>query len=80
MALLISVFHAGLATRLPIAVLDLDNSDLSRSIVRMVDATPDTAVTQRVSDLAEGRARGHAEVQYGRPGDRRAEALRRAGR
>jgi ABC-2 type transport system permease protein len=56
MALLISVFHAGLATRLPIAVLDLDNSDLSRSIVRMVDATPDTAVTQRVSDLAEGRA------------------------
>src|ERR1700761_5409693 len=56
MALLISVFSAGLATRLPIAVLDLDNSDLSRSIIRMVDATPDTAVTQRVSDLAEGRA------------------------
>jgi ABC-2 type transport system permease protein len=56
MALLISVFSAGLATRLPIAVLDLDNSDLSRSVVRMVDATPDAAVTQRVSDLAEGRA------------------------
>jgi ABC-2 type transport system permease protein len=56
MALLIGIFSAGLATRLPIAVLDLDNSDLSRSIVRMVDATPDTAVAQRVSDLAEGRA------------------------
>ena len=56
MALLIGVFSAGLATRLPIAVLDLDNSDLSRSVIRMVDATPDTAVTQRVSDLAEGRA------------------------
>jgi ABC-2 type transport system permease protein len=56
MALLIGIFSAGLATRLPIAVLDLDNSDLSRSIIRMVDATPDTAVTQRVSDLAEGRA------------------------
>lgn len=56
MALLISVFSAGLATRLPIAVLDLDNSDLSRSVIRMVDATPDTAVAQRVSDLAEGRA------------------------
>jgi ABC-2 type transport system permease protein len=56
MALLTGTFSAGLATRLPIAVLDLDNSDLSRSVIRMVDATPDTAVTQRVSDLAEGRA------------------------
>jgi ABC-2 type transport system permease protein len=56
MTLLTGIFSAGLATRLPIAVLDLDNSDLSRSVIRMVDATPDTAVTQRVSDLAEGRA------------------------
>src|SRR5258708_22703384 len=55
MALLTSVFSAGLATRLPIAVLDLDGSDLSRSIIRMVDATPDTAVAARVGDLAEGR-------------------------
>ena len=44
MALLTAVFSAGLATRLPIAVLDLDKSDLSRSIIRTVDATPDTAV------------------------------------
>jgi ABC-2 type transport system permease protein len=55
MALLTVIFSAGLATRLPIAVLDLDSSDLSRSIVRMVDATPDTAVAVRVSELAEGR-------------------------
>lgn len=55
MALLTLVFSAGLATRLPIAVLDLDGSDLSRAIIRMVDATPDTAVAQRVGDLAEGR-------------------------
>jgi ABC-2 type transport system permease protein len=55
MALLTIVFSAGLATRLPIAVLDLDSSDLSRSIVRMVDATPDTAVAVRVGELAEGR-------------------------
>jgi ABC-2 type transport system permease protein len=55
MALLTSIFSAGLATRLPIAVLDLDGSDLSRSIIRMVDATPDTAVTVRVGELAEGR-------------------------
>ena len=55
MALLIGIFSAGLATRLPIAVLDLDSSDLSRSIIRMVDATPDTAVSVRVGELAEGR-------------------------
>ena len=55
MGLLATVFSAGLATRLPIAVLDLDNSDLSRTIIRTVDATPDTAVSINVSDLAEGR-------------------------
>jgi ABC-2 type transport system permease protein len=55
MALLTGIFSAGLATRLPIAVLDLDSSDLSRSIIRMVDATPDTAVSVRVGELAEGR-------------------------
>src|SRR5882672_6579007 len=55
MAFLAAIFSAGLATRLPIGVLDLDNSDLSRTIIRMVDATPDSAVTVRVGDLAEGR-------------------------
>ena len=55
MALLTGIFSAGLATRLPIAVLDLDSSDLSRSIIRMVDATPDTAVAVRAGELAEGR-------------------------
>ncbi|MBE9604702.1 ABC transporter permease [Acetobacteraceae bacterium H6797] len=56
MAVLTAIFSAGLATRLPIAVLDLDGSDLSRRIIRLVDATPDTAVAWRVTDLAEGRA------------------------
>lgn len=55
MGILATVFNEGLATRLPIAVLDLDGSDLSRRIIRTVDATPDTAVAARVSDLAEGR-------------------------
>ena len=55
MALLAAIFSAGLATRLPIGVLDLDSSDLSRTIIRMVDATPDSAVAMRVGDLAEGR-------------------------
>jgi ABC-2 type transport system permease protein len=56
MAFLAAIFSAGLATRLPIGVLDLDSSDLSRTIIRMVDATPDTAVAVRVGDLAEGRS------------------------
>ena len=55
MAFLAAIFSAGLATRLPIGVLDLDGSDLSRTIIRMVDATPDSAVSVRVADLAEGR-------------------------
>jgi ABC-2 type transport system permease protein len=55
MALLTAVFSAGLATRLPIGVLDLDGSELSRTIIRLVDATPDAAVTERVGELAEGR-------------------------
>jgi ABC-2 type transport system permease protein len=55
MALLTAIFSAGLATRLPIGVLDLNGSDLSRSIIRIVDATPDAAVAAHVGDLAEGR-------------------------
>jgi ABC-2 type transport system permease protein len=55
MGVLAAVFSAGLATRLPIAVLDLDNTDLSRTIIRTVDATPDTAVFRNVSDLTEGK-------------------------
>lgn len=55
MALLTAVFSAGLATRLPIGVLDLDGSDLSRFVIRTVDAAPDVAVATRVAELAEGR-------------------------
>jgi ABC-2 type transport system permease protein len=56
MAVLTAVFSAGLATDLPIGVLDLDGSDLSRTIVRMVDATPDVEMATHVADLAEGRS------------------------
>jgi ABC-2 type transport system permease protein len=65
MALLIAIFSAGLATRLPIGVLDLDDSDLSRTIIRMVDATPDAAVVVHVSDLAEGRQLIRSSKIYG---------------
>jgi ABC-2 type transport system permease protein len=65
MALLTAVFSAGLATRLPVGVLDLDDSDLSRAIVRMVDATPDAAVEVHVGDLAEGRRLVRSGQIYG---------------
>jgi ABC-2 type transport system permease protein len=65
MALMTSIFSAGLATRLPIAVLDLDQSELSRAIVRTVDAAPDAAVTTHVGELAEGRQLIRSSRIYG---------------
>jgi len=56
MALLMAIFSAGLATKLATGVLDLDGSDLSRMLVRALDATPDAHVVVKVGDLAEGRA------------------------
>jgi ABC-2 type transport system permease protein len=55
MLVLAGVFSAGLATRLPIGVLDLDQTDFSRQLIRTVDAAPEAAVAFQVSDLAEGR-------------------------
>ncbi|KAJ0345778.1 hypothetical protein COL154_013927, partial [Colletotrichum chrysophilum] len=55
MGLLSAVFSAGLPTRLPVGVIDLPGTTLSRTIIRMVNATPDVAVTTPVSDLAEGK-------------------------
>ncbi|MFT3691386.1 ABC transporter permease [Paenirhodobacter sp.] len=54
-ALLASIFHAGLPTGLPVAVVDLDGSQTSRQIVRMVDATPDLDVAARLPNLSEAR-------------------------
>lgn len=65
MALLMMVFGAGLATKLPVGVLDLDGSELSRQIVRTVDATPDVGVARHVADLAEGRRLIEAGRIYG---------------
>lgn len=50
------VFSPGLPTNLPVAVVDNDNTSLSRQVVRMVDATSDVAVTRQLPNLAEGKA------------------------
>ncbi len=54
--LLATVFNTGLPTDLPVAVLDKDRSTLSRQIIRMIDATSDSAVVYRVEDLTAGRS------------------------
>jgi len=54
-ALLAAVFQLGLPRDLPIAVVDLDRSTLSRQMVRMVDAAPEVAVAHEAGTLAEGR-------------------------
>src|SRR6201989_3005158 len=65
MALLTGIFSAGLATRLPIGVLDLDQTELSRAIIRTVDATSDAAVRTHVGDVAEGRQLIRSGQVYG---------------
>lgn len=53
--MLASIFRAGVPTDLPVAVLDLDRSALSRQIVQAVDAAPEVAVAHRPLDLSEAR-------------------------
>lgn len=52
---LAAVFAPGLPRNLPVAVVDLDGSSLSRQIVRMVDGASDVAVTEQVPTLSEAR-------------------------
>ncbi len=42
---------------LPVAVVDEDNSSLSRKLVSMIRATPQTACVEEVADMAEARQR-----------------------
>lgn len=55
-ALLSGIFRAGIPTGMAVAVVDLDRSDLSRGIVRLIDASPEVVVTHRALDLSEARA------------------------
>ena len=55
--LLAAVFQLGLPRELPITVVDQDRSTLSRQMVRIVDATPEVAVTREEGTLSEGRQR-----------------------
>ncbi len=41
------IFSAGTVRELPVAVIDLDDTSMSRQLVRMVDSSPSMAVTER---------------------------------
>jgi len=49
-ALLWLIFRAGVPRDLPVALLDLDHSTLSRQVARMVEASPVVAVVRRPAD------------------------------
>jgi ABC-2 type transport system permease protein len=47
------IYVSGSLTELPIAVIDMDNSKISRNIVRYFDASPDMQVKYRLSGVGE---------------------------
>lgn len=49
-----SVFAKGIARELPIGVVDLDKSQVSRSITRTYDASPTLQVVKSYTDIAKG--------------------------
>lgn len=53
--LVCEIFKTGVVKDLPVAVYNADNSPLSRTIVRMVNATQSASVDYRVTSLAEGK-------------------------
>lgn len=54
--LLWSVFAKGLARELPVGVVDLDKSQVSRSVLRTYDASPALNLVQDYTDIAQGAA------------------------
>lgn len=49
------IFSSGTLTDLPVAVIDQDNSSVSRAYVRMLEATPEMQIINHLSSPAQGR-------------------------
>lgn len=49
-----AIFIEGIPHDLPVAVVDNDHTPLSRKIIEMIDATPETTIRFEVADLLEG--------------------------
>ena len=54
MLLFIAIFSKGMPSDLPIAVVDNDNTPLSRKVINMIEATPETAIRYKITNTDEG--------------------------
>lgn len=50
------IFSVGVPREFKVAVLDRDNTDLSRTLVSMMDATPSVDIAYGITDMREGEA------------------------
>lgn len=48
------IFKSGVPSDMPVAVLDADNTSLSRQLTRMIDATPGAKVKYNITNMDEG--------------------------
>ena len=60
-----TIFGNGQMENLPVGVVDADQTSLSRSIVRMVDATPELQVTKQYANETEARKAIQRKEIYG---------------
>ena len=60
-----TIFGHGQMENLPVGVVDADHTSLSRSIVRMVDATPELHVTKQYDNETEARKAMQKKEIYG---------------
>ncbi|MEF1229042.1 ABC transporter permease, partial [Vibrio fortis] len=49
------IFSQGIARDLPVAVVNLNHGQLSQQFVRLVDASPTLAVTQKFTDISQAK-------------------------
>lgn len=60
-----TIFGHGQMENLPVGVVDADHTSLSRSIIRMVDATPELQVTKHYANETEARKAIQRKEIYG---------------
>ena len=60
-----TIFGNGQMENLPVGVVDADQTSLSRSIIRMVDATPELEVTKHYANETEARKAMQKKEIYG---------------
>jgi ABC-2 type transport system permease protein len=63
--LIIAIFRTGVVRDLPLAVVDRDHSQLSRMILRAIDASPSVEVAYRVNSLKEAVKLTRQSRSYG---------------